>query len=143
VRAGAALLAYGGNPSKPWAGLWFVSLQVRGEFVSTITNVGCMNITSCKAWCACMRAHSVTAWKALFCSTARLCAGIAIGPSAVGHTNWPTNLPRTPSHQCCLASFPTMFFARPTWRLLDSFPLTASLRCCTRSFSCTSTEALL
>jgi hypothetical protein len=28
VRAGAALLAYGGNPSKPWAGMWFVSLQV-------------------------------------------------------------------------------------------------------------------
>jgi hypothetical protein len=28
IRAGAALLAYGGTPSKPWAGLWFVALQV-------------------------------------------------------------------------------------------------------------------
>jgi hypothetical protein len=36
VRAGAALLAYGGNPSKPWAGLWFVALQVGVDFGTAV-----------------------------------------------------------------------------------------------------------
>lgn len=30
MRVGQGLLGYGHHPSKPWAGLWFIALQVRG-----------------------------------------------------------------------------------------------------------------
>jgi hypothetical protein len=54
VRAGAALLAYGGNPSKPWAGMWFVSLQVGGGVA--------LECVPWVAWCTRIKMRSVLAY---------------------------------------------------------------------------------